>query len=73
MSAARESAVLGSEYRTLSVAWVNSISLTSSFIPPILFSFLADTVGYTAAWVGGGALAFLLILPIIIFRVPLSK
>jgi MFS family permease len=73
MSAARESAVLGSEYRTLSVAWVNSISLTSSFIPPILFSFLADTVGYTAAWVGGGALAFLLILPIVIFRVPLSK
>jgi MFS family permease len=72
MSAARESGSLGPEYRTLSVAWVNSISLTSSFLPPILFSFMAGTVGYTVAWVGGGALAFLLIVPIVIFRTPLS-
>lgn len=68
MSAARESGLLGPEYRTLSVAWVNSISLTSSFVPPILFSFLASSVGYTLAWAGGGVLAILLILPVAIFR-----
>jgi MFS family permease len=73
MAAARETGRLGPEYRTLSVAWVNSISLTSSFLPPILFSFLAATVNYTAAWVGGGILAFLLIIPIIAFGTPSSK
>ncbi len=73
MSVARESASMGPEYRILSVAWVNSISLTCSFLPPIFFSFLAGNLGYTTAWVGGGALAFLLILPIIVFRTTLSS
>jgi MFS family permease len=73
MSVARESTKMGPEYRLLSVAWVNSISLTGSFLPPIFFSFLAGTFGYTAAWVGGGALALLLVLPIVVFRGALSK
>jgi MFS family permease len=68
VSAAREADVPGPEYRTLSVAWVNSLLLTTSFIPPILFSFLAETLGYTTAWVGGGLLAFLLTLPIVFIK-----
>jgi len=72
MSAARESRAMGPEYRTLSVAWVNSISLTSSFVPPIFFSFLAEILGYSAAWIGGGVLAFLLIIPIVLLREPSS-
>ncbi|MDA4121927.1 MAG: MFS transporter [Thaumarchaeota archaeon] len=70
LAAARERIPAGPEYRTLSVSWVNSIALTSSFLPPIIFSFIANAFGYTPAWVGGGILCLLLISPIVFIRQP---
>jgi MFS family permease len=69
MSLARESRALGPEFRILSIAWVNSVSLTTSFIPPIVFSTIAGADGYTAAWVSGGVLAFALMLPALLIKV----
>jgi len=68
MSLARESRALGPEFRILSIAWVNSVSLTTSFIPPIVFSTIAGADGYTAAWIGGGVLAFVLMLPALLIK-----
>jgi MFS family permease len=56
----------GKEYDSLAVAWVNSISLTGSFFPPILFSYVVENFGYQNAWLWSGGLTLLFVIPILL-------
>ncbi len=56
------------EYEGLTIAFVNSISLTGAFWPPLIFSYLANSFDYSAAWLGGGAMCFLLLIPLFFLR-----
>ena len=56
---------LQSEYQTLAVSFVNGISLFGAFWIPILFSFVVNLLGYSVAWVLGGIVVILLILPVL--------
>ena len=53
------------EYDTLAISWVNSLSLFGNFGPPLVFTALAATFGYSAAWLGGSALVILFLLPLL--------
>ncbi len=64
-AAARDLSRVQREYEGLTVAWVNSISLTGSFWPPLVFSHLAKTLGYSAAWLGSAGLCLLLLIPLL--------
>lgn len=72
-AAAREANRLASEYDTLAVSWVNSLSLLGSFVSPLLFSYLVIRFGYGYAWSCIAVLAFLLILPVFFSKVPARK
>lgn len=63
---ARELNRAGKEYESLAVGWVNSISLTGSFVPPIVFSYLVETGGYQGAWLWTGALTIAFVVPIVL-------
>jgi hypothetical protein len=52
-----------SSYDTLAISWVNGLSLFGAFWVPILFSFVVQHAGYAIAWLVGGILSFLFILP----------
>ncbi len=67
-AAAKDLSSVQKEYEGLTVAWVNSISLTGSFWPPLIFSYLAKSFNYSAAWLGGGAMCFLLLIPLYFLR-----
>lgn len=54
------------EYEGLAIAWVNSIPLTLSFIPPVVFSYLVETFGYSQAWLGSAALGLIFLFPILL-------
>jgi MFS family permease len=54
----------GERYDGLAVAWVNSISLTGSFVPPLIFSYLVATANYPIAWLGGSLMTIVFILPL---------
>ncbi len=54
----------GKEYDGLAISWVNSIHLTGSFVPTILFASVADSLGYTQAWLWSAALTLLLLVPV---------
>jgi MFS family permease len=56
----------GKEYEGLAIAWVNSIHLTGSVIPPILFSFLVEWLGYSRAWIWCAVATLLLLGPILL-------
>jgi MFS family permease len=53
------------EYESLAVAWVNCISLIGSFLPPVIFSFVAATEGYSPAWLTGAGLVLLFTVPLL--------
>jgi MFS family permease len=53
-----------SEYETLAVSFVNGISLFDAFWVPIVFSFVVNQFGYSVAWLLGGVLTMLLVLPL---------
>jgi MFS family permease len=72
-SAARASNRLDKEYETLAVSWVNSISLSGDFVPPLLYSYVAVQYGYSPAWLFMAALAFVLIIPVLFSKVPRQK
>jgi MFS family permease len=57
--------ISGRAFAGLTVAWVNGISLSGLFLPPLVFSQLAEHMGYSAAWVGGAGLTILLITPFV--------
>jgi MFS family permease len=52
-------------YQTLSVSYVNGISLFGAFWIPILFVSLINQFGYSTAWIVGGAIFLALVLPIL--------
>ncbi len=67
-AAAKDLTRVQREYEGLAVAFVNSISLTGSFWPPLIFSYLAKSYDYSAAWLAGGAMCFLLLIPLFLLR-----
>ena len=72
-AAARDLSRVEKEYEGLTIGWVNSISLTGSFWPPLVFSYFARSFSYSAAWVAGGAMCFLLLVPLFFLREDSSK
>ena len=56
----------GKEYEGLAISWVNSIHLTGSFVPPVLFSFLVESVGYSGAWLWSAALTLVFLVPVLL-------
>lgn len=52
-------------YQTLSVSYVNGISLFGAFWIPILFASIINQFGYSTAWIVGGAIFLVLVLPIL--------
>jgi ACS family D-galactonate transporter-like MFS transporter len=56
------------EYDGLAIAWVNGISLTGSFVPPLVFSFVAGGWGHSTAWLAGCALCLALTVPLLFQR-----
>jgi MFS family permease len=54
------------EYDSLAIAWINSIQLTGSFLPPILFSYLVEVQGYPQAWLGSAALTLVFVIPVLL-------
>lgn len=71
-AAAREANRFDSEYETLAVSWVNSISLFGDFVPPLLFSYFAIQFSYSTAWLCLALLSFILIFPVL-FSKPSTK
>jgi ACS family glucarate transporter-like MFS transporter len=67
-AAARELNRAEREYEGLSVAWVNCVSLFGTFLPPLVFSYIADTLGYTEAWLSGAALTLILALALLLME-----
>ena len=63
-AAAKDLSRVQKEYEGLTIGWVNSISLTGSFWPPLVFSYLARSFSYSAAWLGGGLIVLLLLVPL---------
>jgi MFS family permease len=53
------------EYDGLAIAWVNGISLTGSIVPPLVFSAVAGSSGYTYAWLAGAVLCAAFTLPLL--------
>ena len=62
---ARQSKNIIQEYQTLSVGYVNGISLFGSFWIPLIFSFTASQISYKLAWICAGITIILLSLPIL--------
>ena len=62
---ARQSKKIIQEYQTLSVGYVNGISLFGSFWIPIIFSFTASQLNYMIAWLCAGITIIILSLPIL--------
>lgn len=53
------------QYQTLAVSFVNGVSLFGVFWVPVLFSSIVSNFGYEIAWLLGGLVIFLLILPVV--------
>ncbi len=64
-AAARDLGGVEKEYESLVIGWVNCISLTGSVWPPLVFSYLAGTYGYSAAWLGGAGLSLVFLVPLL--------
>ncbi|HEV2225453.1 MAG TPA: MFS transporter [Nitrososphaerales archaeon] len=54
------------EYDSLAIAWINSIQLTGSFLPPIFFSYLVEAQGYPQAWLGSAGLTLIFVVPVLL-------
>ena len=67
-AAAKDLSRVEREYEGLTISWVNSISLTGSFWPPLVFSYCARSFNYSAAWIAGAAMCFLLLVPLFFLR-----
>ncbi|HYY90743.1 MAG TPA: MFS transporter, partial [Candidatus Dormibacteraeota bacterium] len=53
------------EYESLSISWINCISLTGSVWPPLVFSIFAKTTSYSVAWLSGAVLSLLFLVPLL--------
>lgn len=67
-AAAKDLSRVEKEYEGLTISWVNSISLTGSFWPPLIFSYFARSFNYSSAWIAGAAMCFLLLVPLVFLR-----
>jgi MFS family permease len=63
-AAAKDLSRVEREYEGLTIGWVNSIS----FWPPLVFSYFARSFNYSAAWIAGAAMCFLLLVPLLFLR-----
>src|SRR5256712_378209 len=72
-AAAKDLSRVEKEYEGLTIGWVNSISLTGSFWPPLVFSYFARSLNYSAAWIAGAVMCFLLLVPLFFLREDPSK
>ena len=64
-AAAKDLSRVEREYESLTIGWVNCISLTGSVWPPLIFSYLAGFFSYSAAWLGGAILSLVLVIPML--------
>jgi MFS family permease len=64
---------LARKYQTLAVSFVNGISLFGAFWIPILFSFSVDRIGFSNAWILGGLIVLIFILPAFKFKQELAR
>ena len=55
----------GDRYAGLAVAWVNGISLTGSFLTPLVYSFLVVSASYAVAWLGCAMISFGFLIPVL--------
>jgi MFS family permease len=55
-------------YQTLSVSYVNGISLFGAFWIPIIFANIINQFGYLTAWIVGGAIFLAFIIPILMLE-----
>jgi predicted MFS family arabinose efflux permease len=53
----------GPSYDGLAIAWVNGISLTGAFLPPLFYSYAVGSWGYPAAWQASAALCLVFLVP----------
>jgi len=53
------------QYQTLAVSFVNGLSLFGVFWVPVFFSSMVSSLGYEIAWLLGGLVIMILILPVI--------
>jgi MFS family permease len=67
-AAAKDLSRVEKEYEGLTIGFVNSISLTGSFWPPLVFSYFARSFNYSAAWIAGAVMCFLLLVPLFFLR-----
>ena len=56
----------GREYEGLAISWVNCIHLTGSFIPPLFFSYIASSAGYSPAWLWSAVFTMVLFVPMLL-------
>jgi MFS family permease len=54
---------LNPQYQTLAVSFVNGISLFGAFWVPVLFSLAVDHFGFSFAWLLGGLVVLIFVLP----------
>ena len=64
-AAAKDLSRVEREYDSLTIGWVNCISLTGSVWPPLIFSYLAESFSYPIAWLGGAMLSLVLVIPML--------
>jgi len=60
-AAARDLTGFEKEYESLTIGWVNCISLTGSVWPPLVFSYLAGSLNYSVAWLGGAVMSLVFV------------
>jgi MFS family permease len=65
---ARDLNPVGHEYAGLAIAWVNGLSLTGAFFPPLIFSEVAGSLGYSSAWLVGGLICVAFTIPVLFQR-----
>jgi MFS family permease len=53
------------QYQTLAVSFVNGLSLFGVFWVPVFFSSIVSSLGYKMAWLLGGLVIIILILPVV--------
>ncbi len=53
------------QYQTLAVSFVNGLSLFGVFWVPVFFSTIVSSLGYEIAWLLGGLVIIILILPVV--------
>jgi MFS family permease len=56
------------EYDSLAIGWVNSISLTGSFVVPIFYSYVVETAGYSQAWLASAAFSLVFLVPLLLSK-----